>query len=233
MHMVIPPFLMLNGKGAFPNVTYEDFLIDLLNVSIFFGQKRSYMEIFKLQKAQSAGEPDAYTSTYAIDFKLLVDESVMFARYKNLPEYDYSRMTEGFVFSKTKEKVCDVPDDRVFEYIADIDIDRVKERNYKNGTEESIIKNIEKNKNLFLYYPYEYYNYPISKNEFGIMLEKVFRKLLNYRTSLGLEKDTFICIKVNENFMLYEWNDSELVLREEIHEYLCTNYMGLKTYAIC
>ena len=87
MHMVIPPFLMLKGKGAFPNVTYEDFLIDLLNVSIFFGQKRSYMEIFKLQKAQSAGEPDAYTSTYAIDFKLLVDESVMFARYKNF-RYD-------------------------------------------------------------------------------------------------------------------------------------------------
>ena len=233
MHMVIPPFLMLNGKNAFPNITYENFLIDLLNVSSFFSEKRSFMEHFRLQEEQSAGEPDAFTSTYALDFKLLVDEDVMIARYKNLPEVDYSRMSEGFVFSKTKEKVCEIPDDKILEYIKDIDIDKIKIKEYRNRTEESIVKNIKKDKNLLLYYPYEYYGYPIGKDGFGKVLSEIFQKLFTYRDSLGLKKDTYVCIKINENFVLYEWKGSRLVFREEIHEYLCTNYMGLKTYAVC
>ena len=65
-------------------------------------------------KKQAHGEPDAATSTYQMDFKLLVDEDVMQARYKNMPEIDYSHSSEGFIFTKTKYKVCDVPDDRIF-----------------------------------------------------------------------------------------------------------------------
>lgn len=218
MHKVIPPYLMLNGKNAFPNVTYEDFLIDLMNVSLYFSQKRSYMEHFQLQKEQSAGEPDAYTSTYSIDFKLLVDEDVMIARYKNLPEVDYSRMSEGFICTKTKDKVCDIPNDKILEYIQEIDIAKIKDKKYKNKSEESVVKNIKKDKNLLLYYPYEFYNYPISKEGFAKILTDIFTNLLSFRDSLGLGKDTFVCIKVNENFILYEWENSKMVCREVIHD---------------
>ena len=43
MKIVKPKYLMLNGKNAFPNVTYENFLIDIINCSNFFSHKHSYM----------------------------------------------------------------------------------------------------------------------------------------------------------------------------------------------
>lgn len=64
---------MLVGKNAFTGVTYEDFLIDIIKVSKFFSTKRSFMERYELVKKQAHGEPDAPTSTYQMDFKLLVD----------------------------------------------------------------------------------------------------------------------------------------------------------------
>lgn len=57
-----PKYLMLNGKNAFPNVTYENFLIDILNSSQFFRSKCSFMEHYILVDEQSNGENDAYTS---------------------------------------------------------------------------------------------------------------------------------------------------------------------------
>ena len=38
MRVEIPKYLMLVGKNAFPGVTYEDFLNDIINVSHFFQQ---------------------------------------------------------------------------------------------------------------------------------------------------------------------------------------------------
>ena len=38
MKIVKPKYLMLNGKNAFPNVTYENFLIDIINWSKLFSR---------------------------------------------------------------------------------------------------------------------------------------------------------------------------------------------------
>ena len=46
MKVIRPKYLMLNGKNAFPNVTYEDFLIDVINFSQYFSTKHSFMEHF-------------------------------------------------------------------------------------------------------------------------------------------------------------------------------------------
>ena len=105
MKKIMPKFLLLNGKNAFPNVTYENFLIDIINGSSFFKSKCSIMEHYVLNAEQSHGEDDAYTSDYQLDFKLLVSDDVMRVRNHNMPEIDYSMMDEGFVFTKTKEPV--------------------------------------------------------------------------------------------------------------------------------
>lgn len=232
MNIVAPKYLMLIGKNAFPGVTYESFLIDIINASGFFSKKRSFTERYILIEEQSNGEDDAYTSTYQLDFKLLVDEEVMKARFKNMPEVDYSNISNGFVYSKSKKKVCEVPHDNIMADIMSIDIEKIRKGDYKSNTEKSLIKNLKKEKNLFMYYPYEYHNCLYTKQEFGKILTNVFSKLLSYRDEIGIDKDTFICIKVNENFLIYEWLGDSMIFRDEVHQYLCTNYMGLKAYSV-
>lgn len=232
MKMVTPKYLMLIGKNAFPGVTYESFLIDIINASEYFFRKHSITERYILVEKQSKGEDDAYTSSYQIDFKLLVNEEVMKARYINMPEIDYSKASQGFVFVKTKEKVCDIPDDNILEEIRNINIDKIKRDDYINNTQKSLVKNIKKNKNLFIYYPYEFYDYPYTSIGFAKILTDIFYKLLKYRDELVLEKDTFVCIKVNEKFLIYEWKDKKMILCDEVHQCLCTNYIGLKEYSV-
>lgn len=142
--IITPKYLMLNGKNAFPGLTYEDFLIDVINVSLFFAEKRPFTEHYILVEEQSNGENDVYSSTYQMDFKLLVDADVMKARNRNMPEVDYSQMSKGFIFTKTKENVSEIPVNRILKDIEECKIEDLKGESYKNDTIKSLIKNLKK-----------------------------------------------------------------------------------------
>ncbi len=131
-------------------------MIDVINGSLYFAQKRSFMEHYRLMDEQSHGEDDVFSSTYQLDFKLLVSKEVMRELNKNMPEVDYSKMSQGFIFTKTKEKVSDIPQDYILRDIKDSKIEDLRKESYKNSTIFSLIKNLKKPKNLFMYYPYEY-----------------------------------------------------------------------------
>ena len=131
---------MLNGKNAFPNVTYEDFLIDVINFSQYFSTKHSFMEHFVLTTEQSHGEDDAYTSTYQLDFKLLVGSDVMRARNRNMPEVDYSHSSEGFISTKTKEYEEEEPDETILLDIAQLKIEDLRNEVYTNDSIKSVVK---------------------------------------------------------------------------------------------
>lgn len=233
MKIIIPKYLMLNGKNAFPNVTYEHFLIDIINFSQYFSTKHSFMEHFVLTTEQSHGEDDAYTSTYQLDFKLLVGSDVMRARNRNMPEVDYSHSSEGFVFTKTKECEEEEPDETILLDITQLKIEDLRNEVFTNDSIKSVVKNIKKPKNIFMYYPYEFIF--DNKIEYAANVSevlKVFRTLLTYRDELELGKDTFLCIKVNDYFEIYEWIGKELVYRDKVSEYISANYLDLKTYSI-
>ena len=76
------------------------------------------MEHFILTTEQAHGEDDAYTSTYQLDFKLLVGTNVMRMKNRNMPEVDYSHMFQGFIFSKTQELEEEIPDETILLDIA-------------------------------------------------------------------------------------------------------------------
>ena len=224
---------MLNGKNAFPDVTYEDFLIEVINGSQFFRSKCSFMEHYVLTTEQSNGEDDAYTIDYQLDFKLLVGENVMRVRNRNMPEVDYSHTSQGFVFTKTKEQVESISDETILWDLKKCSIENLRNAQYANNTIKSVVKNIEKPKNLFMYYPYEFLN--VSKVEYNLCIPKVlnaFNNLLTYRDELNLGKDTFVCIKVNSEFEIYEWENGKLEHRDRVSEYLSSNYLGLKAYSV-
>jgi hypothetical protein len=178
-------FLMLNGKNAFPNINYEHFLIDVINASAFFSEKRPYDEYYKLVEEQSHGEDDVYSSTYQLDFKLLISSDVMRERNKNMPEVDYSQMSGGFIFSKTKDKVSDIPPDTILMDIKECKIEELRAEHYKNETIHSFIKNLKKPKNIFMYYPYEYVDVTVGMMKtFVSQINDIFENALRYRDEL-------------------------------------------------
>ena len=228
-----PKYLMLNGKNAFPNVTYENFLIDILNSSQFFRSKCSFMERYILVDEQSNGENDAYTSDYQVDFKLLIGDNIMRARYKNAPDVDYSQTSKGFIFTKTREVQEEVPDETILLDISKCKIEDLCKGQYANNTIKSVVKNIKKPKNLFMYYPYEFID--VNEVEYKIFITEVlktFDNLLQFRDELDLGKDTFLCLKINKDFVIYEWYERKLLLRDTVNELLIANYRGLKTYSV-
>ena len=63
-----------------------------------------------------------------------------------------------------------------------------------------------------MYYPYEY----VLENsaEYVLVVSEilnVFKNLLIYRDELKLGKDTFLCLKINDYFEIYEWRKQEFV----------------------
>lgn len=182
MNIIQPKYLILNGKNAFPKVTYENFLIDIINFSQYFSKKHSFMEHFILTTEQAHGEDDAYTSTYQLDFKLLVGTNVMRVKNRNMSEVDYSHMSQGFIFSKTQEVEEEIPDETILLDIAKVKIEDLKKEVYANSTIKS--------------------------------------------------KDTFLCLKINDYFEIYEWRTPKFVMVDKVSEYLSGNYRDLKTYSV-
>lgn len=228
-----PKFLMLNGKNAFPGITYEHFLIDVINGSLYFAQKRSFTEYYRLVDKQSNGEDDVFSSTYQLDFKLLISEEVMRELNKNMPEIDYSKISQGFIFTKTKERVSDIPQDYILRDIEDSKIEDLRKDKYKNNTIKSLVKNLNKPKNLFMYYPYEYRGVSeLMMRGLESQTTDIFKNVLNYRDELDLNKDTFVCFKINDFFAILEWVDKHFILKERVSEFLCVNYRDAKTYSV-
>jgi hypothetical protein len=154
-------------------------------------------------------------------------------RNKNMPEIDYSQMSKGFIFSKSKEKVSEVPPDTILADIKACKIEDLRAECYKNETIKSFIKNIKKEKNLFMYYPYEYVDVTEGMmRNFVCQVNDIFENVLEYRDELDLKKDTFVCFKINDYFVILEWVNKNFVIRDVVDELLCANYKDAKLYSV-
>ena len=233
MNINNPQFFMLNCKYIVPKLTYEAYLIDVINSSLSFRGKCPLMEHYKLVAEQSNGENDVYCSTYQLDFKLLVDEDTMRILAKNRPDVDYSNMSKGFIMSKSKKEVSEVPKNNILKDISECSYDDIKSGVFKNNTIRNLIKNLKKQKNIFMYYPYEFGGNLIpSEHSWASELTGVFKEVLKYRDEQCMDVDTYICIKVNQFFLIFEWSDQQFVFRDKVNEILCINYRDIKMYSI-
>lgn len=228
-----PKYFMVNCKYIIPKLTYESYLIDVINASLFFREKCPLTEHYKLVAEQSNGENDVYCSTYQLDFKLLVDEKVMQIQNKNMPDVDYSNMSKGFVTSNSKKQVSEVPKNDILKDIFECSYDDIKNGVFKNNTIKNLIKNLKKQKNIFMYYPYEFIGNSVPPANFWASeLTGVFKEVLKYRDEQCGNVDTFICIKVNQFFLIFEWFNQQFVFRDKVNDILCTNYRDIKAYSV-
>lgn len=231
--IIEPNYFMLKCNYIVPNFTNESWLVEILNGSGFFRRKCSFMERYTVPEKQDNGEPDAVTSTYSVDFKLLVDQSVMRAMNKNKPDIDYSHMKQGYITVKTRNPIEQKPTVNLLADISQVTEKDIEQQSFQNDTIKNLLRNLEKKKNLFLYYPYEFQDMPENLEQtFGNALTKVFSVLLSHRSKVCPNYDTFVCIKINTDFLIYEWNRYALIYRDKVSEYLCANYMDAKKYSL-
>ena len=79
VNMITPKYFMMNCKFigfASQPVTYENYLIEVINHSNFFRSKCPFYEQYKLIEDESHGEDDIKCSQFSLDFKLLVDQEM-------------------------------------------------------------------------------------------------------------------------------------------------------------
>ena len=55
---------------------------------------------------------------------------------------------------------------------------------------------------------------------------------MNYRENEQPDRDTYVCIKANKFFLIYEWVENRFVFRDKVHEMLCSNYMDANLYSV-
>lgn len=233
--MINPKYFMLNCKFialAAPNMTYEDYLIEVINYSRFFRSKCNHLEQYVLVEDESHGEDDVKCSQYSLDFKLLVNQDIMRVMNKNKPEIDYTKKRDGFIFIKTKEDPLPMPQNTLL-----LDLMNLKFTDIKQGratkTIENILKNLGKNKNLLFYYPYEFSSENnINPIVFENLLTKSFSIIMSYRLDKQNKCDTFICIKSNFDFLIYEWENNKFNFRDKVNDLLCSNYRNTKLYSL-
>lgn len=233
IHLTEPKYFALNCKYLTPSMTYEHYLIEILNGSLgFFTQKRTRFEQFKLVEKQDCGEPDAVSSLYSIDFKLLVDQEIMAALNKNRPNIDLSHKKDGLIIFNERQDKVPVPEGNIL-----LDLMELKEGDIKSGqlseTIRNLLENMTKDKNLFFYYPYEFSSPDDYQGRmFEGVLNRALRVIMDFRTEAQPHKDTFICIKANKWFLIYEWTDKGFLFRDKVNEAQCMNYMDAKSYSI-
>lgn len=232
IRVVEPKYFMMKCEFISPALSYEHYLIEIVNGSRFFGDKCPFPEKYRLQENQSQGEDDVVSSAYSLDFKLLVDQDTMNLLSKNRPEVDYSHKKQGYILIKTKQPSSPAVCKNMLLELSGIEKEEFYSGDGLNDSMKSLRKNLGKDKNLFIYYPYEF----VSENEivgdvFADMLTAIMKTILEYRTSVQGARDTYVCFKANSYFLIFEWDGSRLVYRDRVHEVFCGNYRDAKSFS--
>ena len=95
MQIIEPKYFMLNCKYIGVGLSYEDYLLEILNWSGYFRSKSEDKSEYIAPKTEDHGEADAYSTDYQIDFKLLIDEEMMRGLNKNKPTVDKKFIDKG------------------------------------------------------------------------------------------------------------------------------------------
>ncbi len=209
-------------------VNYEDYLIELLNSSLYF-MKLTNSERFNAIKEQSHSECDAETSNYQIDFKLLVPTEFM--KYKNisLPDVDYKHLRDGFISVNDNEnslnKDLKIKADNSFvNYLANVCIaNKEKLLTMKDNDTilSSSIKNMLVEKNVLAFIPCDF-NKEI--NCIAIV-KKLFNPLFSLRDDIN--KDTYITFLQGDYFYLLQYSKGNYTLLEKVHKIMIQTFYDL------
>ena len=221
-----PKYYLLNCKKIKPDLSYELFLLEVLNSSWYFMAK-SCNKKYHSPESESHGENDAITEHYQLDFKLLVSQEMMKLKSKSIPNINYSLLDKGIITIKEKDKIESKKVPNILFRLMNFNSEK------NNSDIQSLLDNLKKPKNLFIFFPYEFNtNKLMSTNDMKRLLEVTLHNVLKYRSSNQPNKDTYICVFLNNQFVIFEWINNELHLIDKVKEYFCPTYKDLKLLSI-
>ena len=229
-------------KEPDPKCNYEIYLVELLNRSE--KMKELHPQEFILQEKQSHAECDAYSGNYGIDFKLFASQSRMKASSNLSPQYVVDKNgvktayeSKSDVLNRAKEMTAtnlhiavgqtsleELEHIRISKNLNDIEIDI-----------KAFLKTLETEKNLLLFYPYEFRFKDYKHPDHGVniileTLQKSFQSAIMYRKKVQPEFETYLTTLYYNDFILARVNNQKLELMDVIEGNSCPTFEYLRGF---
>ena len=232
------PFIIKDYVAGEKRCNYELYLTELLNNSKWIGTHHN--RHFEYQNAQSSGECDAYSDDYGIDFKLIASKTQLQAR--SILSFKIDKFTDGTILKSVQGEGRTVQITRLNAALrgkSTEELEIIRNRKTKKyGIENDVItflKTLETNKNLLLFYPYEFmFNDKEYVNGKEIVVEALqydFGQALLYRNQKAQDKDTLFLTIYYNDFILMNFINGRLSLVDTIPTSKCDTFEYLKTYS--
>lgn len=214
---------------------YEIYMRELINASSFFRLK-SLGEEYMAPESESNGEPDAITSYYSLDFKLLIAETRMQAKRELSPSI--LKLSDGVIGEgpsrlQGEQKVTNIC--QAVRYLKKEDFYKLINQASKSFIEKDIVgylKTLRVEKNIILFLPMIFsYDYDIDEQEAILRIETaVFRDLqesMKYRYENVSGFDTYVATIFEGKMIFYKLDENAISYIESVELNKSSTYVKL------
>lgn len=228
----------IDGEDA---CNYENYLLELVNNSLYFREKSNFEE-YEPPKSESNGECDCNSLTYKLDFKLL-ESTTRFQASKELTN-QIQLINKGVVsHSSARRTNTEMTVTRLHAAIRDCSCEQLGEylnNAYEYGTVENDIsiyaKVLATRKNLLFLFPYQFffnkhYNFRYAIENINIALAKDFSESFIFRDRYCNEYDTFFSYIYDDNLIINTFEkEDELKTVDIVYLFKSETYRKLHDY---
>lgn len=218
---------------------YELYLVELLNKSMWF--RRNFNAHFEYNSVQDAGQCDAYSGDFGIDFKLVASKTEL--QSKSLFSLQIAQPLKGVtVYSSCKKPGGEIQATIIYAAIRNMTIKELKHiketASKKQGIENDIkecLETFETSKNIMFFFPYcldidncsDLQEIVVASEQ---ALNSDFKSVIAYRDEFAPDyKDFFVTICKNE-FVIFMINDGVLKLIDHVPVRKIDTFVKLEEY---
>ena len=240
---IMPATVLLNKYiSNEKDSNYELFLLEYLNQSPYF-QHKSKSQRYKGPISENNSEPDAISSSYTIDFKLLA--TTTYLRGLRLASQSVSVYCKGITaYGPPREPGAEFRVGQIHNIFKELSLEELVRfrKNHKpmkfiddNADILNVLTTVETNKNVLLFFPYKLVlsqdiEIPNSIEIIAKELEKFFIGLLRYREK-STKFETYLLTEYNESFLLFSFKNDSIQYLESVKTQNLPTYIKLLNYS--
>lgn len=228
----------IDGEEA---CNYENYLLELVNNSLYFREKSSFKK-YEPPQSESNGECDCNSPTYELDFKLL-ESTTRFQASRELTN-QIQLINKGVIsHSSARRPNTEMTVTRLHAAIRNCSCEQLWKylnNKYKYGTIENdisiYVKVLATRKNFLFLFPYQiyfnkHYNFRYALENINIALAKDFRESFVFRDKYCKEYDTFFSYIYDDNLIINKFEkEDELKTVDIVYLFKSETYRKLHDY---
>ena len=230
---------LIKGIGKY---SYEDYLLEFVNASSFFIEK-SKGHVYRHPDQESGGENDCISDYYELDFKLIDSEKWLQA--DSIFSFQYDVPIPGIIMKESpKVKSSDkaykpLKATRIHAALREKSLSDLSELRCQRQVDEiseidiiALLETVEKQKNLFLFFPYKLYFDNNNDINIGrqIAIDGIsgdFKGLIEYRRINCPDKDTYFAFIYEQEMVILGCYGNSFFFIESIPCQKSERYMWL------